>query len=166
MLKLRIMEKIAKATLRHLFQEYLKAPSVLYSINPITDLYKADAIRISDYMLEQNWIRERWVHQNNIVTCRITVGGIEEVNPSFIKQKLKQLLSGIIHCGGQKSLTAIFENNIQEYAIALDFVYQLERLGLINILHRDGELNIELTAYGYQYFEKKGKFLFALMSIA
>jgi hypothetical protein len=160
------MEKIIRATLRYLFQEYLKGPSVLYSINPITDQFKADPIKVSHYLLEQKWIRERWVHQNNSVTCRITISGIEEINPAFITHKLKQLLGALVHSGGQKSLQEIIENRIGEYAIALDFVNQLDKLGLIHIIHYMGEINIKLTPYGYQYFEKNGKPLFALMSVA
>jgi hypothetical protein len=160
------MEKVARAVLRHLFHEYLKGPSVLYNIRPVTDLYKADAAEVSQFLLDKQWIRERWVHQSNSVTCRITVSGIEEINPAFIKTKLKQLIGALVHAGGQKSLMDIFDNHIQEYAIALDLVYQLDKLGFIHILHRDGEINVELTPYGYQYFEKNGKFLFALMSVA
>jgi hypothetical protein len=159
------VEKIARATLRYLFHQYLKGPSVLYSINQITDQFKADPIKVSHYLQEQKWIRERWVHQNNTVTCRITVSGIEEINPAFITQKLKQLIGGLMHAGGQKSLQDMFENRIGEYAIALDFVNQLDKMGLIHIVHHMGDINVELTAFGYHYFEKRGKFLLPLMSV-
>ncbi len=51
-------------------------------------------------------------------------------------------------------------------AIALDIVYQLEKLSLINIIHERGEINIELTAYGWKFFEKEGKTMFTLMMMA
>lgn len=75
------MEKVPKAILRYLFQEYLKGPTVLYSINCVTDLYKTDPKRVSNYLVDKKWIREQWIYQNNLVACRITVEGIEEVNP-------------------------------------------------------------------------------------
>jgi hypothetical protein len=161
-----IMEKVAKAVLRYLFQEYLKAPNVSYAINAVTKSYKSDPSAVTDYLQARKWIREPWVCQNNIITCRITVEGIEEINPVFIRNKLKSLIGGLVEHGGRKSLMGIFERNIEEYSIALDIVYQLEKLGLILIVHSAGEINIELTAYGWRFFEKKGKSLFVLMSLA
>jgi hypothetical protein len=160
------MEKVARATLRYLFQEYLKGPALSYAINTITDSYKADAVEVANYLSEKNWVREQWVYQNNQVVCRITVAGIEEINPAFIHNKLKSLIGGLVEGGGRKSLADIFQFRISEYAIALDIVYQLEKLSLINIIHHHGEINIELTEYGWKFFEKKGKSLFTLMVVA
>ena len=160
------MEKVAKATLRYLFQEYLKGPTILYSINAVTDLYKTDPIAVSNYLVEKKWIRELWVHQNNHVACKITVEGIEEVNPLFIRNKLQKLIGGLVDGGGRKSLMEIFQNKIEEYSIALDIIYQLEKLGLVSIKHQGGNINIELTPYGWKYFEKKGKSLFTLVAVA
>lgn len=160
------MDKVIRATLRHLFHEYLKAPSVLYTINTVSDVYKTDAIQISNFLLDKNWIRERWIHQNNLVTCRITVEGIEAINPVYIENKLKQLIGGLAEAGGSRNLMDIFRNKIEEYVIALDIVYQLEKMGLILMRHQKGNITIELTPYGWQFFEKKGKSLFALMAVA
>ena len=160
------MEKVSKAVLRYLFQEYLKAPNISYTINAIAKSYKTDPVAVSEYLQERKWIREPWVYQDDVVTCRITVEGIEEINPIFIRNKLKGLLGGLIQHGGRKSLMSIFEKNIEEYSVALDIVYQLEKLNLISIIHSAGEINIELTSFGWQFFEKKGKSLFALMALA
>jgi hypothetical protein len=160
------MEKVSKAVLRYLFQEYLKAPAVLYSINAITDVYKADPIVISNYLMEKRWIREQWIHQDNVVTCRITVIGIEEINPLFIHNKLNFLVGRLIEAGGKASLTEILHRKIEEYAIALDIVYQLEKLGLIIILHEKGSIDIALTTQGWHYARKQGKSLLTLMAVA
>jgi hypothetical protein len=160
------MEKVARATLRYLFQEYLKGPAISYPINSIAHAYKTDAIQLANYLSERNWIREQWIYQDEQVVCRITVAGIEEINPVFIHNKLKHLIGGLVHDGGRKSLMDIFAHKIEEYAIALDIVYQLEKLGLINIMHQQGEINIELTEYGWKFFERKGKSLFTLMVMA
>lgn len=157
------MEKVPRATLRYLFQEYLKGPAISYSINPITNSFKVDAELVANYLSERNWIREQWVYQDHQVVCRITVAGIEEINPSFIHSKLKSLIGGLISDGGRKSLMEIFQHKIEDYAIALDIVYQLEKLDLINIIHERGEIDIELTSYGWKFFEKKGKSLFSWM---
>jgi hypothetical protein len=88
------MEKVSKAVLRYLFQEYLKAPNISYTINAIAKSYKTDPVAVSEYLQERKWIREPWVYQDDVVTCRITVEGIEEINPVFIRNKLKGLLGG------------------------------------------------------------------------
>lgn len=160
------MDKVARAVLRYLFQEYLRGPAVSYGINHITDSHKADAVAVADYLSEKGWIRELWVYQNNQVTCRITVAGIEEINPVYIHNKLKQLVSALVDAGGKKSLAGIFRNNIEEYPIALDIVNQLEKLTLVSIIHESGEIIIELTPYGYKFFEKKGRPLMSLMVAA
>lgn len=160
------MEKFAQAVLRYLFKEYLKSPTVAYAINGVTDMYKTDAIAVSNYMVKKNWIRELWIHQNNLVTCRITVEGMEEVNPLFIRNKLKKLVSGLVESGGQKSLAEIFQHKIEEYAIALDMVYQLEKLELVSITHARGSLNVELTSIGWKYIDKEGRSLLTLMAVA
>jgi hypothetical protein len=160
------MEKVSKAVLRYLFQEYLKGPTVLYSINGVADSFKFDAVAVSNFMMERQWIRETWVHQNSIVMCRITVVGIEEINPSFIHNKLKYLIDGLIQAGGRKSLTEIFHNKIEEYAIALDIVYQLEKLKLVTLVHENGTIDVALTRHGWHIAEKQGKSLFTLMAVA
>jgi hypothetical protein len=160
------MEKVSKAVLRYLFQEYVKGPAVLYSINAITDVHKADPIAVSNYMMEKQWIREQWIHQNNLVTCRITVLGIEEIDSVFIHNKLKYLITGLVKAGGRKSLVEIFQNKIEEYAIALDIVYQLEKLELVTLIHEKEAIDVALTTQGWHYAENKGKSLFTLMAVA
>lgn len=160
------MEKVAKAVLRYLFQEYQKGPAILYSINGIAALFKADPIAVSEYLLEKNWVREQWVHQNNLVTCRITVEGMQVINPLFIHNKLKKLIDGLVDGGGRKSLMHIFQNKIEEYAIALDIVNQLGKMDLVTITHVQGNIEIELTAEGWRYADNKGKPLLTLMCVA
>jgi hypothetical protein len=160
------MEKVARATLRFLFQEYLKGPAVSYAINHIVDSYGADAAQVANYLVEKNWIREQWVHENGEVTCRIAVTGIEEINPKYIHNKLKSLIGGLVAEGGRQSLMGIYQHNIEEYSIALDIVAQLEKLSLINIIHEHGEINIELTTYGWKFFQKKDRPLLSLMVAA
>ena len=126
----------------------------------------ADAVEVANYLSERNWIRELWVYQNNQVTCRITVPGIEEIDPVFIRNKLKKLVGGLVSEGGRRSLMEIFQNKIEEYSIALDIVYQLEKLKLVNIIHDHGTIHIELTPHGWNFFEKKDRPLFALMVAA
>ena len=160
------MEKVSKAVLRYLFHQYVKGPSVHYSINTITDEYKADPIAVSDFMLDRQWIREPWTHQNNVVTCRIAVLGIEEINPLFVHNRIKSLVAGLVAAGGRKNLSEIFQNNIGEYAIALDIVGQLERLQLVTIGHEGGTIDVALTEEGWNYLDKGGKQLFSLMAVA
>ena len=160
------MEKVARATLRYLFHEYLRGPAVPYAINHITDSYKANAQEVANFLSEKGWIRELWIYQDNKVTCRITVAGIEEINPVYIHNKLKKLVGALVSEGGKKSLAGIFQNNIDEYAIALDIVYQLEKLTLVGIIHERGEINVELTSYGWKFFQKKDRPLMTLMVAA
>ena len=113
------MEKVSKAVLRYLFQEYLKGPTVLYSINGVTDSFKSDAVAVSNFMMEKQWIREQWIHQNNLVICRITVVGIEVINPAFIHNKLKYLIGELVSAGGRKSLIDIFQIKLKNMLLRL-----------------------------------------------
>jgi len=159
------MEKVSKAVLRYLFREYLKGPTVLYSINGVTDSCKSDAVAVSNFMMEKQWIRETWVHQNNVM-CRITVVGIEEINPAFIHNKLMRLIGRLVKAGGKNSLSEILQNKVEEYAVALDIIYQLEKLELVTIIHEKGTIDVALTTQGWHYAEKQGKSLFTVMAVA
>jgi hypothetical protein len=160
------IEKVSRATLRYLFQEYIKGPGVPYSINTVTDQFKADPVAVASFMMDRHWIREQWVHQNDLVTCRITVLGIEEVDPVFVHNKIKYLITSLIKAGGRKSLMEIFEHKIEEYAVAFDMVCQLEKLELVTIIHDEGRLDVALTPEGWNYPERRGKSLFSVMAVA
>jgi len=160
------MEKVARATLRYLFQEYLRGPSGSYIINRTADSHGADAVQVANYLAEKGWIREQWVYQNNQIACRITVAGIEEIDPKYIHNKLKSLIGDLVIEGGRRSLMSILQHKIEEYSIALDIVYQLEKLALVTIVHERGNINIELTPYGWKFFQKKGRPLLTLMVAA
>jgi hypothetical protein len=160
------MDKVAKAVLRYLFQMYQREPAVLYTINEVTSLYEADPIVLSDYMLQQKWIREQWIYENNSVGCRITIEGIEVIEPLFIHNKLKKLVGALVDGEGRKSLMQLFQHNIKEYLIALDLVHEMEKRGLVTILHVEGNIEVQLTADGWRYSENDGRHLFALMSVA
>jgi hypothetical protein len=60
----------------------------------------------------------------------------------------------------------IFQNKIEEYSIALDIVYQLEKLALVKIIHEQGQIQVELTPHGWKFFEKKGNSLLTLVMAA
>jgi hypothetical protein len=160
------MEKVARATLRYLFQEYLRAPAVCYAINPITDSFKHDAVEVANYLSEKNWIREQWASNSHHVTCRITISGIEEINPKYIHNKLKSIVGGLVVEGGRKSLMDIYQSKIEEYSIALDIVHELQKLSLIHIIHDRGNIYIELTPYGWKFFQKKDRPMMTLMIAA
>lgn len=160
------MNKAIRAILRYLFQEYVKGPNVAYAINAVAVLHNVDPVAISEYLLEKNWIRERWIFQDNLVSCRITVAGIEEVAPAFIRNKLRQIIGSLLDSGGAMDLGEIFQNKINEYATNLDIVIQLEKLAMVRMEHQHGCIIISLTDHGRQFFAKKRNSLFTLVSIA
>lgn len=157
-------DKTAKDTLRYLFHEYLKAPTVIYSLTPITKRFKVDAILLSDYLLQNGWIRERWIYPDDAVGCRITIKGIEEINPVYVHEKLEQVIGGLAQAGGSKPLMEILENNIEEYSIALDIVNQLEVMRLVALHHPKNSIVIELTEEGRKFYERNGRALLTLMA--
>lgn len=138
---------------------------VLYEINVITSQHKADPIAVTNYMAEKNWIREQWIHQNDVVRCKITVEGMEEIDPSFIREKLRHVIGMLCNTGGKKSLTEMLQHKIEEYAIVLDIIYRLERMKLITIIHDYGRIDLVLTDSGWRHAEQ-GKPLLALISVA
>jgi len=149
------LEKPGRYVLRYLFSEYKKGPSVIYPINEIVKKYAVDAVALSDYLLEKGWIRERWIYAGNEVACRITITGIERIDPAYFRKKVDQIIAGLASAGSPRALLEILEFNIEEYAIASDFVNQLERLGLVKIQNPDNTITVELTNAGRRYYAKK-----------
>lgn len=137
---------------------------MIYTINGVTDRYRANAVEVSDYLLKNSWVRERWVYEGDIVGCRITIKGIEEVDPVYVREKLRQVIGGLGDAGGTKELMEILAYKIEEYSIALDIVKQLETLGFVKIRHPKSSIVVELTEEGKKYYEKGNRTFFTLMS--
>lgn len=153
-------EKLDLLLLRYLFVAYKKGPSVIYPINDICAKYNADPIRASDHLIEQGLIRERWIYSGNEVACRITIQGIEKIDPIYVRTKLEQIIGGLADSGNSRALLEILENKIEEFSIASDFVNELSRLGLVKISNPNKSIVVELTPTGWQYYERgKGSFL-------
>jgi hypothetical protein len=159
------IEKLANETLRHLFQQYLKNPAVVYSIQQVTKHHnECDAIQLSDYLLENSWIRERWVFPDNNVTCRITIKGIEHIDAVYVREKLSQVIGGLVDAGGERTLMDILEYKIEEYSIALDLVKQLEVMNLVELRHDGDNIVIVLTTEGRKFYERNGRSMLTLMA--
>jgi hypothetical protein len=159
-------EKPLREILRHLFAAYLKGPSAIYPINKITKRYKIDPVEATDVLLALQWIRERWVYAGNVVACRITIRGIEEIDPVYVRTKLSQLIGGLAKSGGSRELIDILENKLSEYSIALDLVRQLEAMGLVRLRHPKDTIVIELTEKGKTFYKTGDGKLFSLMALA
>jgi hypothetical protein len=157
-------EKPAKDALRFLFAEYLKGPAVHYSIQAAAKKHKVDIVELSDFMLDRLWIRERWVYPDNNVVARITLRGIEQIDPVYVRNKLKHVIGGLGDAGGRKELLELLENKLEEYSLTMDLIKQLDDLGLIKILHPANQIVVELTPDGWKYFEKGSKTFFTLMT--
>ena len=158
------IEKSAKDTLRYLYAEYLKGPAILYNIAFIAKRDGIDPIALSDYLLENVWIRDRWIYQNGDISCKITIKGIEEVDPVYVRAKLKQVIGGLGERNGKSDLTNLLEKNISEYSIIMDIIKQLDMLGLIKISHSGATIVVELTDEGRNYYEKGSRTFFTLMT--
>jgi hypothetical protein len=158
------IDRATKETLRYLYAEYLKGPAVLYNISAIARKYDIAPVALSDYLLENVWIRDRWIYQNGDVTCKITIKGIEEVDPSYVRTKLRQVIGGLGEAGGRKELTELLEIHISEYSVIMDIIKQLDHLGFIKVLHPENRIVIELTEQGWKYYEKGSRSFFTLMS--
>lgn len=160
------MNKAIKTILRFLFHEYLKGANVPYTINAVAASCNADPVAISAYLLEKKWIRERWIFQDNRVSCRITIAGIEEVDRTFIHNRIRRIIGGLIEQGGTRDLKEILESKLDEYAINMDIVFQLEKLAMVRVEHHSAAIIISLTDYGRQFFLRKGNSSFVLMAVA
>lgn len=159
-------DKSVREVLRYLFHEYQKAPTVVYMVNQIILRHGGNPVEVTDYLLKQQWIRERWLYPDGGVSCRITLHGIEEIDAEWVRSKLKELVGGIAAAGGSLPLMAILQHKISEYAIALDVVNQLEVLGLVRTHSVAGNIIVDLTEPGKKYADKSSRSFFSVMSVA
>src|SRR5215510_13502641 len=113
------LEKAARETLHYLFAEYLKGPAVNYTINGIAKRLHVDAVELSEYLLAKGWIRERWIYSEDVVGCRITIKGVEEIESAWVRERLRQVIGGLAEAGGSKDLLEILQQRIEDYSIAL-----------------------------------------------
>ena len=156
------LEKAARNTLRYLFSEYKKGPSVLYPINEVCKKYHVDPVELSNYLLEKSWIRECWTYSNNIVACKITIKGIEAIDPVYVRDRLDNIIGGLVDAGQSKPLIEILEYDLKDFPIALDLINQLESLGLVKVHNPNHVITVELTEAGLRHNDRRKGGLFAL----
>jgi hypothetical protein len=156
------LEKPAKSTLRYLFSEYKKGPAVLYPINDVCRKFDVDPVVLSNYLLENSLIRECWTYSNNTVACRITIKGIETIDPVYVRDRLDRIIGGLADAGQSRALIEILEYDLKDFPIAMDLVNQLETLGLVKIHNVNHVITVELTAAGLKHNERRKGGLFAL----
>jgi hypothetical protein len=155
-------EKPGREALRFLFTEYLKAPAATHSIDHVAKKLKVDTDELGDYLLSHGWVMD--LYTGSTVACRITIKGIEEIDPIFVREKLKQVIGGLGEAGGSKELIDILSFRIEEYSLTMDIVRQLENLGLIEVGHRKDSIVIQLTEKGRRSYHKGSRSFFTLMS--
>jgi hypothetical protein len=155
-------EKPAREALRFLFAEYLKAPAATHPISIVAKKYKVDPDELGGYLMSQGWVMD--LYSGNTVACRITIKGIEEIDPIFVREKLKQVIGGLGEAGGSKELIDILSYRIEEYSITMDIIRQLENLGLIEVSHRKDSIVIQLTEKGRGAYQKGSRSFFTLMA--
>lgn len=155
-------EKPAKDALRFLFNEYLKAPAAIHPINGVAKKYKVDPDELGGHLVTHGWVRD--LYSGTTVACRITIKGIEEIDPIYVREKLKQVIGGLGEAGGSKELIEVLSFKLEEYSVAMDIVRQLEQLGLIEIRHPKDSIVIHLTEKGRGYYQKGSRSFFTLMT--
>jgi len=156
------LEKPARSVLRYLFSEYKKGPSVLYPINEICKKYDVDPVVLSNFLLEKSLIRECWTYSNNTVACRITIKGIETIDPVYVRDRLDRIIGGLADAGQSRALLEILEYDLKDFPIVSDLVNQLESLGLVKIHNLNHVITVELTAAGLKHNERRKGGFFAL----
>lgn len=158
------LDRPSRLTLQYLFSEYKKGPGVVYSINSTVKKFGTDPIALSEYLLEHGWIRERWIYSENVVACRITIAGIEKIDPIYVRAKMDQIIGALITAGRSLPLLEILEQRIEDFSIASDFVNQMERLGLIRIANPGNSIVVELTDLGWKYGESRNSRFLTLVA--
>jgi len=158
------LDRPARLTLQYLFSEYKKGPAVVYSINGTVKKSGIDPIVLSEYLLEKGWIRERWIYSENVVACRITIAGIEKIDPIYVRTKMDQIVGTLVTAGSSLPLLDILEQRIEDFSIASDFVSQMERLGLVKITNPGNSIVVELTDLGWKYGESRSSRFLTLVA--
>jgi hypothetical protein len=156
------LEKPAREVLRFLFTEYLKAPAATHSINGVAKKCKIDPDELGAYLISHDWVMD--LYSGSTVACRITIKGIEEIDPIFVREKLKQVIGGLGEAGGSKELIEVLSYRIEEYSITMDIIRQLENLGFIEVGHRRDSIVIKLTEKGRGSYQKGSRSFFTLMT--
>lgn len=156
------LEKTAREALRFLFAEYLKAPAVVHPLNVIAKKNRVDPDELGAYLAAHEWIMD--LFSGSTIACRITIKGIEEIDPVYVREKLKRLIGGLSEAGGSKELIEILSYKAEDYSVAMDIIRQLERLGLIEIRHPKDTIIVQLTEKGRGFYQRGNRSFFTLMS--
>jgi hypothetical protein len=138
--------------LKYLYQGYVLQPGSLYDISEICREHNSDPHEVGNYLLSNRWIK----HQRFLpgqFECSITMAGIQQVAPEYISQKKSAVVSTLGINSGSQSIMEILNFEPADFQQAFDIAKYLEKEGLITALYLPGDVQVELSQEGRDYYD-------------
>jgi len=153
------LQETRKKVLNALYEVYMENPGGIMDVTSIIKEQGGDPYEIGSYLKDYDLIRDVRFGPG-MVHARISLAGIEEVKPGYLKEKTENVISalGLL---GKADLMEILSFEQKDMIKARDIAGYLESNGVIKQpMYGLKEVIIELTLEGREYYENNKPFSF------
>jgi hypothetical protein len=143
-----------REVLTYLFECYEKDDS-LYSITEIAQKHNIDQHELGKYLVERGLVKNQQYRPTAFI-CQITLDGIEEINPGYVREKMDEVIQALGESGSRGEVMEILGYEPKDYQKAFDLVKYMEARSLLKATQYfgGGSIVTELSLDGREYYEK------------
>lgn len=148
--------KVKKEILTYLFKKY-KADSgtKIYDVSNFINAHSFSLTEVGNYLLQNRLVKEA-VFKPNAFYAAITIKGIKEIDPEFLKVEFSKIIATLLLNGNKKSsLLQILELEQKDVQKAADIGMAFKETGFANIELSDEGILVSLNSKGWELYSGK-----------
>jgi hypothetical protein len=144
------MDKV-KEVLTFLFESAKKDSNRYYDIAPIAG---NDALMIANKLVKEGLIKD-----DILAGYAISIDGIRAADPSFVDQKINEILKATGDAGTIWNVVDILKAGPEAFQLCFDLANDMQNRDLVKLLYAlyPSKVMIEMTLIGQQYSSRGGR---------
>jgi len=147
------LQAAVKESLQLLYDDYLTSPGSLSYIGEIAEKHEIGKHQLGKYMQEEGYIKDQAFLPTDF-RCRITLIGINEIDPNYIPDMESKIISTLGTLGGRQDAFEVLDLEPKDDVRIRDIVSYLENKRMLeNTMYGPQQIIIQLTLRGQQYYE-------------
>jgi hypothetical protein len=142
--------------LNFLFNSSRKDSNQSYDIKPIAG---KDALMIANKLLRSGLIRDDIQNDVTFVRCSISIDGIRAVDPAFVDNKIKDVLSSAGEAGTIWNVMDLLKEKQEAFQLCFDLANYMQNNDLVKLLYAQypAKVMVEVTLIGQRYNSPGGR---------
>src|SRR5690242_6314858 len=118
--------------------------------NQFYEIGGSDALLVANKLLKNGWIKDEIRSDGTHVRCAIFIEGIKKIDPLFIEEKTKQVLTSTGEAGTIWNVVEILKEKPEGYQFCFDLANEMQNRDLVKLLYSlyPSKVMIEMTLEG------------------